>query len=208
MLTSLGIFDSHNFQPCSRFNTEAACISDIFRSTISKICQCTIFSDAVSSRHLDNRSFDQRELCTVKKYEKCWDEAKRKFEKLQAEAKSAQSCKPCVLYKNSSSIQKPVEVFGLDPPRFTVQFRCNDLKYLYFEDRVQYSFSQLILQIGGDLGLYNGFSMINILELTLFIYHAYQQWKQFQSNQISPSAASMLQTPANGLVQDWNGLHN
>lgn len=68
---------------------------------------------------------------------------------------------------NFSDIEQ--EYFYLWPsPQVFMNIDCLDRRYIVLQEKTQYSLSQLVSQIGGDLGLYVGFSMISILEAVLF----------------------------------------
>lgn len=184
-----GVFDSQLFPPCTKkFQTEEECLYDIKLDTIVDVCKCTPFRRLWTQAFWNNDSIiydSSATYCTVENYQKCWnqafDEAKRRMDK----AKIERVCRPCIFSKNTYTFQTvryssliPADLYMQWKGRTTISFESKDVVYLYFEEKPQFNMAQFIAQIGGDLGLYIGFSVISFLELFLFLYYMHQRHKE------------------------------
>lgn len=182
MITNHGVFDTTHFPPCTQeFENEKECLYQFKILDISDSCNCTPMSAVLTASVVapNVRVHHQLPFCTTKMYEECWAIAEKKIEQNKKTAEAKELCKLCVSSKNGferNQYQGELIPFW-SPwyPRALVSFQCKDKMYLRFEDKPQFNFSQFVAQIGGDLGLYIGFSMISLLHFLLFLYRAYQK---------------------------------
>lgn len=186
-ISNIGVFDSRRFPPCSEnFETEDLCTLNEKMQTLYNFCNCIPFHRFVRKAILENRTA-AKEFCTVRRYEQCWNKGMHLGSKKEKEIEASGRCKPCSFAKNSYTVTKQPSVkdgwyYVTDGwlPRIELKFECPDRTYLLFEDKRQYSSSQLFSQIGGDLGLYLGISMLSLMELAVFFYRLYEKKKRNQ----------------------------
>lgn len=168
-ISNNGVFDSTKYPPCqNRFPSEHKCLENVKLETLMEICNCTPFNISLNN----DTSLPP---CTVAVYESCWTAAMTEAEKRQQESISSRTCAACLIPKNGYRISTRVESIDVSMasppwyPRASIRFQCNERIYLSFEERAQFNFSQFVSQIGGDLGLYIGFSLVSVLQLLLFL---------------------------------------
>lgn len=169
-ITNGVIFDSTDFPPCSAdFELEEACLLDLRMRVIADVCGCIQLSQAILKP-----TVTQAPLCTATAYQKCLKDASFQAEKAISEAAKAGSCKPC----KSAKVHYQMFITDTDPvinlhpyyPHFLLKFELRDRMFLIFEDKRQFSVSHFVSQIGGDLGLYVGFSMMSVMQFVILIF--------------------------------------
>lgn len=166
------VMDIRRFGDCTTdHDTEDDCLHDQKLSTIVKICKCVPFSWRMRSHISKNGPDGSSKTCSVEDYKRCWNEAIREWEKKRKKVK----CVPCVTPKNRYQILEGAAYYEglIEDKRNVWEYRnffvvkCEERDYLLFEEKPQFTSSQFISQIGGDLGLYIGFSMIGLLQLII-----------------------------------------
>lgn len=125
--------------------------------------------------------------CTIKMYQKC-------FHKLLADDYT--TCRPnCITMKNQYdfSVQKANNNYCTIKENGT--YHCSeivlsvycDMFYVINEEKFQLTMAQFISQLGGDIGLYTGLSMLSVLKFILFVYNRYKKNKKNSGNNQNPS---------------------
>lgn len=169
-----GLYDVSRYPPCTReYRDEKECLKGVAAKAVSDVCSCTQFSkflDEVLRKNQTGRP--PKRFCTSKIYAECQQRAQEEANRRQEEAKNEGTCTPCVFAKNMFSISLLREVpqmYNMTPPwrsRTALHVRCKETTYMNFEEKPQTTPSQL----GGELGLYIGFSMVSILQLILYLW--------------------------------------
>lgn len=220
-VTNTAVINNRQFPPCSmEYETETECLEALGSRIVGEICQCQQLSRSEAFFHLDTREGDVR-FCTRAIYEKCWKAASEAVERVKKEARAQKTCQPCVRWKNTYIVEQtrpagpvPSAMLNVENgeyvfkgenndimdntsvvlvrPQFYLIITCRETSYILLEDTPQFTLSQMISQVGGDLGLYIGVSMISLLEMVLFIYHMYQKRQQssIETNAAASASAS------------------
>lgn len=191
-VTNVAIVDSIQFPPCTQqFDTEDECIFDLTSRAVSEICGCTQFSRIMRKVFSGNgdTNYGQQKLCTAEIYEKCWEKADRHAKRLKELALVKGTCSPCMSIRNTFSLSANSQPLSIASdwtpwyPRALVKVLCTgDNSYLLFQEKVQFTWEQFLSQIGGDFGLYIGFSMMSLLQLLAFPNYAHQRRRTAKSN--------------------------
>lgn len=171
-ITNMGVYDRSRTADCTNdYTSEKQCRQEEKARAKAKKCGCISFTERRFFAKDDRWS--GKPFCTPKHYEHCLEEY-RKVE--SAIDDDMDLCTPCKAFKNVylATTFSATEPFcphdsTLDCYRAQVEFACGETFFVEYEERAQLGLSQLISQIGGDLGLYIGFSLIGVLELILFL---------------------------------------
>lgn len=162
-MTNTAVFDGRRFSPCTELKTKQACLDEIRLQAVQKICRCTPFSMGLQAAFEGNatRAYDYP-FCTSDVYGQCWQEADEQTDKQEERAEAAGSCEPCITYKNTYVYKSE-----LNEERWysSLTIAWYDTDYLLIEERQQFSLAQVVSQVGGDLGLYAGVSVLSLLRL-------------------------------------------
>lgn len=184
-----GVSDSSRISTTctTNFDTEEECLTAIKEKVFEKTCNCTPLTKFL--RHASLETANVNRFCTFRAYEICWKTATAESKKEVKKATKTGICKPCKRPKNNhiSFVQTHALTYFRKQkndaiiPRMRVDITCTENAYLILEERPQFTSSQFISQIGGDLGLYIGFSMTSVLQLFAFVYYVYHQRRRISN---------------------------
>lgn len=193
-ISNTGCFDITHFPPCTKsFSNAKDCLSRLHQETVEEMCSCRQIS-AVIKQHFRKNTTEENYFdvpyCTPDIYSQCWARANPESQRRQADALSRGACTPCLSAKNDYR----VSTTSVTPRNNSQTIRIivrKDQVYILYEDRPQFTLAQLISQIGGELGLYIGFSMLSLLQFALFLYHMHQQRRDSSIPETPRSSANV-----------------
>lgn len=183
-IANVGIYKKYKTTPncieesTIHFRNQSArsdCKSRLYLEALQRTCGCVPFSYKHYFKPYNGP------FCTSRNYLECVPIVKDILRKIS-------NCPvPCVATKNqytvSSSISKS-DIYCLyttrgqtECPRAKLDFQCAESSYAIFDERFQLTSQQLVSQVGGDLGLYTGISILGIWQFFAWIYLLYHKKK-------------------------------
>lgn len=185
-ISNVGCFDTTQLPPCQqRFDTEQQCLAYESQRIIEHACQCKQFSGLMEQVLHENKTDGYSgPYCTSAYYSTCLEEADKKALQWRTDAVASGICRPCFSCKNSYQFSaKEGSIPGCSACMSYLYLKIvNEQFYLVYDDRPQFTLAQLISQIGGELGLYIGFSMLSLLQFTMFVYQMQEQRRDSQKD--------------------------
>lgn len=148
-------------------------------SFLAKSCNCVPFT---YRRQLqNNEAYGKREnvpFCTPKIIKECM--------KFSTPVEYSPCLPACVIVKNQYTLISENTVGGMYCNGLHCTSNTVTLSYDSFfavnEERFQFTGVQILSQVGGDIGLYTGISMLGIWQCLVFIYEQYKKHKSHQNS--------------------------
>lgn len=177
--------------------SEKKCQDKYYVNGLEKFCNCTPFTYRSLSTHrglpyCTRRTYAENSSCI------------RKVADYVTKAK----CQPCITVKNIyNTVITPMPDEGRNRTcRVFISFLVDTASYYFiFEDRFQLRVSQLVAQIGGDIGVYTGFSLFALWQFLMFYYfhHKEQLGLQRQGSVKAPATKPQKKKEAAWNSNSW-----
>lgn len=183
------------------------CLAHVYFKIAAGKCNCIPFSYRRQFYQIQIKSsYQNLRFCTAQIYVQC-------MENVQLAMAAQPNClPPCVYNKNQYSLMtsflQTTTTFGTTlAPRLKalLTFQCKDMVYSIHEEQFQLSPAQLLSQVGGDIGLYTGVSILGIWQFFIYAYNLYRQRKMGIN---LPSLANALACTPKGFNAGANGESN
>lgn len=203
-IANTGCFDITHMPPCTnRFATDRECLHEDTLRVTEAACKCKLFSNDIermmNAKNMTDRYF-VGPYCTSSDYS-CVKGSTEEIRRRKMEATADGRCRPCFSCRNAyvaSAKEKSPSSPGMETSSTLTLQIADERFYLVYEDRPQFSLAQLTSQIGGELGLYIGFSMLSLLQFILFVNQIREERRKNSNENAASSATGIFAKASEG----------
>lgn len=214
VVSNFAVLDSKRFPPCTEnFATDEDCLDMVKTIIIESECNCTQFTKFIR-KGSSAKEMERMQFCAPHHYRLCWIRAMEKYSDYVGQAGDSRMCQPCQTYFNNYRIEKTVTnsmayasaALLVEPyawyHRSVLTFDVISRPVIVFEERLQLGLAQFLSQVGGNLGLFLGFSMFSLLQLLPHLYSLYRD----RIHDSAPSDRSFQQVTREWIRYLWENI--
>lgn len=185
------------------------CYKDIKFKAFVDSCGCVPFSFRnflVTDDESTISYYQGLPYCTSKMYNRCLESYRNQPSPLPL-CRHAKNAFSVSITSFKGIVYQCINIRGRDfnktCSRVSYRFSCPESIYAFYEERFKLSLSQFLSQIGGDLGLYTGISLLGLWQFLAFAYTIYRNYRKAQMNSDNTLIG---ETPVNPVQKVFSAL--